>query len=54
MPFTLAAKVEAEHKFREFLREHGLPQPDEVEYGYTCLRFYYHDTKTCVVLDLDE
>jgi hypothetical protein len=54
MAFTLADKIEAEHRFREFLQKYGLPQPDEVEYGYTCLRFYYHESKTCVVFDLDE
>jgi hypothetical protein len=36
MPATLLAKIQAEHKLREFLREHGIPQPDAVEYGYWC------------------
>jgi hypothetical protein len=54
MPWTLAAKIKAEHQLREFLRSYDLPQPDEVEYGYTCVRFYYHEPKTCLVLDLDE
>jgi hypothetical protein len=54
MSFTLGDKIEAEHQFREFLREYDLPQPDEVEYGNTCLRFLYYESKTCVVFDLDE
>jgi hypothetical protein len=53
MPFTLAAKIEAEHRFREFLREYELPEPDEVEYGHTCVRFVFHESKTCVVVDLE-
>ena len=53
MLFTHADKVRAEHRFREFLREYDLPQPDEVEYGSTCLRFLYHETKACVIFDLD-
>jgi hypothetical protein len=53
MSFTLADKIRAEHQFREFLREYDLPQPDDVEYGFTCLRFLYHESKACVVFDLD-
>jgi hypothetical protein len=54
MPFTLAAKIDAEHRFRELLRDNDLPQPDEVEYGHTCVRFLFHESKTCVVIDLEE
>lgn len=32
---------------------YDLPEPDEVEYGVTCLRFYYNERKACVVFDLD-
>jgi hypothetical protein len=53
VPWTLEAKIEAEHRLRELLRAEGLPQPDEVEYGHTCLRFLFHESKTCVVIDLD-
>jgi hypothetical protein len=53
MPWTLEAKIEAEHRLRELLRAEGLPQPDEVEYGHTCVRFLFHESKTCVVIDLD-
>jgi hypothetical protein len=54
MALPLEAKIEAEHRLRELLRSEGLPQPDEVEYGYACVRFIFHDSKTCVVIDLDE
>jgi hypothetical protein len=53
MAATLKQKLEAERQFREFLTEHGLPQPDAVDYGYWCIRFYYNDSKTCVIFDLD-
>jgi hypothetical protein len=53
MHLTSEEKLEAEHEFREFLRKYDLPQPDEVEYGFKCLRFYYREPKTCVVFDLD-
>jgi len=54
MPPTLQMKIEAEHRMRELLRTEGLPQPDEVEYGEACVRFLFHDSKACVVVDLDE
>jgi len=54
VPWTLAAKINAEHRLRELLRAGGLPQPDEVEYGYTCVRFFFHETRTCVVVDLED
>ena len=53
MRFTSEEKLEAEHQFRQFLRDYDLPQPDEVEYGVTCLRFYYEEPRACVVFDLD-
>lgn len=53
MAWTLEAKIKAEHRLRELLRSEGMPQPDEVEYGYSCVRFIFHESKTCVVIDLD-
>ena len=53
MEYTLADKIRAEHRFREFLREYDLPQPDAVEYGFTCLRFFYREPPACVIFDLD-
>jgi len=53
MHLTSEEKLDAEHQFREWLREYDLPEPDAVEYGFTCLRFYYKESKTCVVFDLD-
>ena len=54
MPPTLQMKMEAEHRLRELLRSEGLPQPDEVEYGESCVRFLFHESKACVVVDFDE
>jgi hypothetical protein len=50
MAWTLADKIEAEHRLRELLRSEGMPQPDEVEYGYACVRFIFHEPKLCVVV----
>ena len=38
---------------RKLLRENGLPEPDGVEYGYTCVRFFFEESRTCVVVDID-
>ena len=41
----LAQKIEAETRMRDLLEESGLPQPDYVEYGFTCIRLFFNDTK---------
>ncbi len=51
---TLKQKVEAEATMRELLADNGVPEPDEVEYGFACIRLFWHDTKTVVVIDIDE
>jgi hypothetical protein len=51
---TLAQKIEAETRMRDLLEEGGLPQPDHVEYGFTCIRLFFNDTKTVVVIDIDD
>jgi hypothetical protein len=51
---TMAQKIEAEKRIRDLLEQGGLPQPDYVEYGFTCIRLFFMDTKTLVVIDIDE
>jgi hypothetical protein len=51
---TLAQKIEAEQRMRNLLEESGLPQPDYVEYGYTCIRPIFEEPKLCVIVDIDE
>ena len=51
---TLAQKIEAEKRMRDLLEEGGMPQPDAVEYGFTCIRLFFNDTKTVVVIDIDD
>ncbi len=51
---TLAQKIEAEKRMRDLLEENGLPQPDRVEYGFTCVRLFFNRTKHVVVIDIDE
>ena len=51
---SLKEQIDAELKIRELLGEAGLPEPDRVEYGYTCIRLFWDDTKTVVVVEIDE
>ena len=50
---SLTQRIEAENRMRELLDDNGLPQPDHVEYGYTCIRLFFHATKQVVVIDID-
>ena len=51
---SLKQKIDAERTMRELLAQNGLPAPDEVEYGYGCIRLLFHEPKTAVVIDIDE
>jgi hypothetical protein len=51
---TLAQKIEAEKRMRDLLEENGLPQPDHMEYGFTCIRLFFERTKHVIIIDIDE
>jgi hypothetical protein len=51
---SLSQKIDCERQTRDFLEENGLPQPDSVEYGFTCIRLLFHDPKLVLVIDIDE
>lgn len=51
---TLEEKIGAERSGRTMLERAGLPQPDEVEYGYDCVRFFWTEQKVVVVIDIHE
>lgn len=51
---SLAQKIQVEDKMRKLLAENDMPGPDVVEYDDTCIRLLFHQTKTCVVVDIDE
>lgn len=51
---TLREKIAAEQNARAMLDDHGLPQPDSVEYGHTCIRLLWHEEKACMVVEIDE
>jgi hypothetical protein len=39
---------------RELLEANNMPQPDFVEYGFTCIRLFYEERKLMVVIDIDK
>jgi hypothetical protein len=51
---TIGQKREAERRMQELLESGGLPQPDSVEYGETCIRLFWHEPKLVVVVDIDD
>jgi hypothetical protein len=44
--------AEAEQRMRELLRDNGLPEPDSVRYHADEVAFFWHDSKTVVIVDL--
>ena len=50
---NLERKIDCERQVRDWLDEHGLPQPDEVEYPEASVVFLWHETKLAVVIDLE-
>jgi len=51
---TLKQKIEAEQSARALLDDHGLPQPDEVDYGETCVRLLFNEEKLVLVVQIDQ
>jgi hypothetical protein len=51
---TIGKLRAAEKASRQLLDREGLPQPDHVEYGQTSIVLLWHDSKTAVVIDVDE
>ena len=50
----LAQKIRAEQRMRELLEANDMPQPDYVEYGFTCIRLIFEEPKLVVIIDIDE
>lgn len=51
---TLKQKIAAERKMRELIANEGLPEPTWIEYGYTCIRLFWEESKLVLVIDIDE
>ena len=51
---TIEQKIQAEERIRRIITEQGLPEPDQIEYGHTCVRVLWLEHKLCVRIDIDE
>jgi hypothetical protein len=51
---SLAMKIKAEMRMRELLEQEGVPMPDQVEYGYGCIRLFWTGAKTVIIVDIDD
>ena len=51
---SLRQKIDTERRVRDWLDDNGVPQPGSVEYGYHCIRLFWHDSKTVLVVDIDK
>jgi hypothetical protein len=51
---TLEEKIHAELLLRSMVGKEGLPEPDHIEYGHTCIRAIWWESKLALVVDIDE
>jgi hypothetical protein len=51
---TLKQKIRAEVRVREMLAENGAPAPDQVEYGFGCIRVFWIEPKVVLVVDIGD
>ena len=51
---TVEQKICCEHRARELLAEAGVPEPTFVEYGYTCVRLFWEESKVVLRIDIDD
>ena len=50
---TLKQKVRCERDARDMVLENGLPEPDHIEHGETCIRLFWDKPKVMLVIDID-
>ncbi len=51
---TVEQKIRCEHRARELLAEQGLPVPALIEYGYTCIRLIWPESRLALRIDIDD
>lgn len=51
---TLEEKIKAELLLRSMVTNEGLPEPDHIEYGHTCIRAIWTESKVALVIDIDD
>lgn len=51
---TFKQKLAAERRMRELIESEGMPEPSRIEYGHTCIRLFWDESKVVLVIDIDE
>ena len=51
---SLKQKIAAERKVKALLQREGIPDPDRIEYGFTCVRLFWEASKVVLVVDIEE
>ncbi len=51
---TVEQKIATERRARELLAEQGLPIPALIEYGYTCIRLIWPESRLVLRIDIDD
>ena len=50
---TLEQKIAAERDALALVERNGLPEPDDVEYGFTCIRLIWWEPKAALIIQID-
>ena len=50
---TLEQKIACERDALLMLEQNGLPEPDDVEYGETCIRLIWWEPKAALIVQID-
>lgn len=51
---TLKEKIAAERQARSVIESGGLPAPDRVEYGHTCIWLLWNEQRVALEVVIDE
>ena len=51
---TLEEKIKVELQLRKMIEDEGMPEPDHIEYGYTCIRAIWLESRVALVIDIDD
>ena len=51
---TIEQKIRVEQTARALLAEQGIPDPTWIEYGYTCVRLVWEESRLILRIDIDD
>ncbi len=51
---TIEQKIHTEQAARALLAERGIPEPSYIEYGFTCIRLLWEESRLMLRVDIDD